>query len=216
MGKIDRRAIKSEITKRLLFESATQLFREKGFYATTIEDIAAAAGTSVGAFYYHFCCKEDLVYTWADDLDQKYNEYYLTQMQQPMHGNALEIIRGMFYLSLDIYSRWGCEFAAVSYSYMMRVPEVCDRMVNTFRLYYRILTGLVRQGQAEGSLRTDIPVEQMVKDITKAVRGAIIDWCIIGGKEPVIERSYAFIETYLDGLRPQQQTKLKAGVEPEK
>ena len=81
MEKIDRRAIKSEITKRLLFESATQLFREKGFYATTIEDIAAAAGTSVGAFYYHFRCKEDLVYTWADDLDQKYNEYYLTQMQ---------------------------------------------------------------------------------------------------------------------------------------
>ena len=109
-----KRAVKSENTKRTLFESATQLFKDKGFYATTIEDIASAAGTSVGAFYYHFKCKEDLVYIWADDLDKNYQEYYDKVMQDPNHGDAIDIAREMFYLSMDSYSCWGSEFAAVS------------------------------------------------------------------------------------------------------
>ncbi len=52
---------KSDLTGRHLLETSLRLFRRKGFERTTMRDIAEAAGMSVGAAYYHFQSKEDLV-----------------------------------------------------------------------------------------------------------------------------------------------------------
>lgn len=204
--KPSKRMAKSELTKQLLFDAATRLFQKKGFHATSVEDIAAAAGTSVGAFYYHFKCKEDLIYIWANKLDEEYYWYYQEKINDPSPGNAMDLLRGLCELSLDVYCNWGSEFASVTYSYMMRAPEVCDRMTNGNRLYYLVLSDIVKKGQEEGSIRRDIPIERIIRTVTMAVRGAIIDWCIHGGTESIKKRSSAFFKIYLDGVRPQKNT----------
>jgi TetR/AcrR family transcriptional repressor of nem operon len=43
-----------------LLESATALIRRRGFTATSVEDLCAAAGVTKGAFFHHFAGKEDL------------------------------------------------------------------------------------------------------------------------------------------------------------
>ncbi|MEO7106775.1 MAG: helix-turn-helix domain-containing protein, partial [Rhodoferax sp.] len=45
-----------------LLSSAAQLFRRKGFAATTTRDIAAAAGMQSGSPFYHFKSKDALLY----------------------------------------------------------------------------------------------------------------------------------------------------------
>ena len=52
---------KSRQTRALLFQTALRLFREKGFEATTMRDIAAKARTALGAAYYYFPSKEAIV-----------------------------------------------------------------------------------------------------------------------------------------------------------
>ncbi|HET6330446.1 MAG TPA: TetR family transcriptional regulator [Holophagaceae bacterium] len=52
---------KAEETRARILEGALKLFREKGFDATTMRDIAQAAGMSLGSTYYHFDSKEALV-----------------------------------------------------------------------------------------------------------------------------------------------------------
>lgn len=42
-------------------ETAMKLFAEKGYHATSIQDIVEAWGISKGAFYHHFSSKEDLM-----------------------------------------------------------------------------------------------------------------------------------------------------------
>ena len=49
----------SEETRRQILDTALTLFRERGFEATTIRDIAGRAGLSLGAAYYYFKSKED-------------------------------------------------------------------------------------------------------------------------------------------------------------
>jgi AcrR family transcriptional regulator len=49
-------------TRRALLESARRIFARDGFEACRIEDIAAAAGYTRGAFYAHFSTKEDLFF----------------------------------------------------------------------------------------------------------------------------------------------------------
>jgi AcrR family transcriptional regulator len=56
-----RSARKSEETRRRILAAALSVFRERGFYAATMREIAAAAGVAVGAAYYYFESKDALV-----------------------------------------------------------------------------------------------------------------------------------------------------------
>jgi AcrR family transcriptional regulator len=53
---------RTEKTKRVLLQSARLIFAREGFEACRIEDIAAAAGFTRGAFYAHFETKEELFF----------------------------------------------------------------------------------------------------------------------------------------------------------
>lgn len=43
-----------------LLDAATKLIREKGFTATSVDELCAAAGVTKGAFFHHFASKEAL------------------------------------------------------------------------------------------------------------------------------------------------------------
>lgn len=51
----------AEITKQDLLEAAFREFLEKGYLKTKLEEIAARAGVTRGALYWHFKNKEDLL-----------------------------------------------------------------------------------------------------------------------------------------------------------
>ena len=52
---------KGEQTRELIFATALELFREQGFDATTMQEIAARAGVAKSAAYYYFPSKEAIV-----------------------------------------------------------------------------------------------------------------------------------------------------------
>lgn len=56
-----RRTRKSDETRTRILETALDLFRERGFDATTMRDIARESGVALGATYYHFESKEAIV-----------------------------------------------------------------------------------------------------------------------------------------------------------
>ncbi|MFD0392128.1 TetR family transcriptional regulator [Streptomyces nogalater] len=56
LRELSRRAVREEIT-----EAATALFVERGFEATTVDDIAAAVGMSQRSVFRYFATKEEIV-----------------------------------------------------------------------------------------------------------------------------------------------------------
>ena len=86
---------KGELTRNTILESALQLFRDKGFEATTMRDIAAQAGVALGAAYYYFDSKDAIVmgfYKRAQEhlaplLDQSLNN------AKGLHGRLRAIIQ---------------------------------------------------------------------------------------------------------------------------
>ena len=52
--------MQKEQTRALLVDAALRVFAEHGYEEATVEDIAAAAGYSKGAYYFHFASKEDI------------------------------------------------------------------------------------------------------------------------------------------------------------
>ena len=59
-----------EKTKELILARALDLFRKRGFEATTMRDIAKAAGLATGAAYYYFPSKEAIVSAYYDQVQQ--------------------------------------------------------------------------------------------------------------------------------------------------
>ncbi|NUU40670.1 TetR family transcriptional regulator [Tardiphaga robiniae] len=57
---------KREQTLQRLTEAAMKLFLAKGYEATTLDDIAAAAEISRRSFFHYFASKEDVVVAWQD------------------------------------------------------------------------------------------------------------------------------------------------------
>ena len=57
---------KGEHTRQEIFQCALKLFREKGFDATTMQDVATLAGVAKGAAYYYFPSKEAIIQAYYD------------------------------------------------------------------------------------------------------------------------------------------------------
>jgi AcrR family transcriptional regulator len=57
-GRADSR--RADASRRKVLAAASDLFAAKGFEATSMRDIAAAAGLMSGSLYYHFASKEEL------------------------------------------------------------------------------------------------------------------------------------------------------------
>jgi AcrR family transcriptional regulator len=84
MSRIERRKAK---TAAAILDAAEQLFLERGFAATTMEDLSGAADVAVGSIYSHFGDKEG-VYTGLIDraleLDREYSEGGFEQGNSPL------------------------------------------------------------------------------------------------------------------------------------
>jgi AcrR family transcriptional regulator len=65
-AKEGRREIKRRQTRERIEEAAMSLFLERGFDATTIEDIAERAEVSKRSFFDYFPSKEEVVFAWQD------------------------------------------------------------------------------------------------------------------------------------------------------
>ncbi|WP_163878235.1 TetR/AcrR family transcriptional regulator [Paenibacillus favisporus] len=69
---MNQKQLQSEQTKRKIADAARALFVQKGYKATSIEDIVAATGSSKGNIYYHFKSKEGLFLHLLEEWDREW------------------------------------------------------------------------------------------------------------------------------------------------
>ena len=65
-----KRTPRAEETRSRIYQTAMDLFREKGFESTTMRDIAAEAGVALGAAYYYFPSKEAFVLAFYEEMQE--------------------------------------------------------------------------------------------------------------------------------------------------
>src|SRR5688572_239366 len=90
----------SEETRRKILDAALDLFRERGFEATTIRDVAARAGLSLGSAYYYFTSKEAIVGAYYDYVQ---DEHRVRSRDAFARGGDLrERLRAALHTKIDI------------------------------------------------------------------------------------------------------------------
>ncbi len=81
-GQPEAKAPKSEETRMRVLQAALSAFRERGFEAVTMRDIAQEAGVATGAAYYYFPSKDAIVL----DFYQRSCEDMQPQLEEALRG----------------------------------------------------------------------------------------------------------------------------------
>jgi AcrR family transcriptional regulator len=114
-------------TRASLREHALRLFREQGYQATTVEQIAAAAEVSPSTFFRYFPTKEDVVL--QDDMDTRMVE---ALAGQPAELSPIAAVRGAMRETWRSFTPAEWEQLREGGRLSQEVPEIRARTMNEF------------------------------------------------------------------------------------
>jgi TetR/AcrR family transcriptional regulator, fatty acid metabolism regulator protein len=188
-SKRKRRAVES---RSRIYEAAIAVITEKGFEATSIKDIVARAGVSVGAFYHHFASKEAILeenfrladerfthlimrsrQTFRSDDDKESDETGWIKLQG---ATAVESI-------VDYFGRYGRFVETITgLDLSLRIYTPKNKLfVRKGRPMQTVLAAIIAESVATGELRTDLSPEKASEWLFIGARGVAFHWCLKDG-----------------------------------
>ncbi|MCP9620761.1 TetR family transcriptional regulator [Nocardia otitidiscaviarum] len=120
-------------------DQALRLFAEKGYEATTVDEIAEAAGISRRTFFRQFRAKEDVVFADHESQLAQAREFLDGWDGDPWAG-VLAAVVGVF----ERFTQWR-ELAARRYRVVRQVPALREREIVTVFRYERLFTDYLRE-----------------------------------------------------------------------
>ena len=181
-----------------LLDIAATLFAERGLRATTVRDIADAAGILSGSLYHHFDSKESMVDEilrgFLDDLFGKYREIVASGLDSRA---TLEALVTTSYEAID-----------ASHSAVAIYQDEVKHLVANERFTYlselntefrELWMGVLEAGVKDGSFRADIDVELAFRFLRDTAWVAV-RWYRPGGSVTVDTVAKQYLSIVLDGL----------------
>ncbi len=180
-----------------LLTAATRLFRERGFHATSMQDLAEALGMNRGSLYHYIVSKDDLL--WAvltrgfDLLEARVLP--LLESDAPPVERLSAAIREHLRVAADHAD----ELSLIQIELRSLSRERRAEMIHRRDAYERLWRRTIEQGIADGSLR--------VFDIRLAGTGILsvcnwfTQWYRPDGSQTVDEIAGIFTDLFLIGLR---------------
>ena len=94
---------KKRLKRDQIFRAASKIFSEKGYFETTVADIAKEAGVSFGTVFTYFETKEMLYETVILEQLEEIKPHFL-DIQGTFTGDPMEIITAMVDRHVTIFS----------------------------------------------------------------------------------------------------------------
>ena len=162
-------------TKAKIAKVAWRLFHEKGYDATTIDDIIEQSGTSKGSFYHYYSGKDALLATLPEIFDAKYEEAIGT-LDPEM--NSYDKLLELCYIVHDMINE-EIPIGLLASLYSSQVVTKGDKhLLDRNRFYYRMVTELVDEGQRRGQIISTMPYYEIARIYSMCERAIISEWCL--------------------------------------
>lgn len=176
---------------------AARLFKEKGYRATTLEDIAAAVGMLKGSLYYYIRSKEELLYLVVrDPIRQAHNKLEeIVKSDAPVRVKIAQAITNHMTLFHQHYPH----IAVYLHDFHNLMQKLEKNAIETPKHYQRLWAELLQQGVETGELRYDLNT----KVTGYAILGMcnwIYRWYNPHGALPATDIADIFTKLVLEGL----------------
>jgi AcrR family transcriptional regulator len=171
-----RTETKGERTRRRLIELATERFGRRGYRATSVSEIARAAGLTQAAVYAYFANKEELFMASVDaDAEALLAEAGDILEQAPISSLVPAFLIEMF-TALDRHPLARRVLAG-------QEAEAIPRLVELPALahFSELMAERLRDGQATGDVRSDVDAADLAAGIESLVLGLLFSIVQSGG-----------------------------------
>jgi AcrR family transcriptional regulator len=175
---VTARALQREQTRGKLVEAARGVFATSGYERATVDDVAAAAGYSKGAYYFHFSTKEEilleLLRTWTEERSDRLESSRAAE--QPPAVVLMEMVEG--FLS---YEHSDPEWPALLlefWSQALRSEDVRRCLHEAYDAWKKPLTEAFEQARGEGVIASDVDPAAAAALILAAHDGLVVGTCL--------------------------------------
>ncbi len=160
-----------------IIETARQLFQDKGYERTTMQDVMDTLEIAKGTIYHYFASKEELLEAVVEGSAEAYITR-LTVMLAEMQGNALERMRALI-LAAPLAEQEGelLEPLHQAANMGMHTRQLAVAVLQMSPLYEQVIA----QGVAEGTFHTAHPreaAEMMLAGVQFLVDSGIYPWSV--------------------------------------
>lgn len=182
-----------------LIEVARQLFAEKGFEATSVQDIVATAGVTKGAMYHYFASKDDLL----AEIYARVLRWQMERLETFVHQDA-PVAERVHAAAADVVVTTieHLDSTIVFFRSLHQLSPAQQSEVRAARRrYHAEFRGMLLEGQEAGVFRDDIDADLVVDYFFGSVHHLPM-WWKAGGGLTAAEVGSTFATLLLSSLRP--------------
>jgi AcrR family transcriptional regulator len=186
------------MNKELILEAAAQIIRQKGFHATSMQDIAAAVSLQKASLYHHVASKQEILLELLDQALDMVTEHLQLVLQQNLPADeklrlAMESFLKLLTEHSDLVSVLLLEHRSLDAEYHNRHIARRDRFEKLWR-------DLIQEGINTGKFSAYDPA--LTARALLGVMNWTITWYRQSGPLPVKEITDHMANLFLNGLLP--------------
>ena len=186
-----------------ILDAAVKVFAERGYFSSTVAEIARAAGVADGTIYLYFKSKDDLLFELFDEK--------MTQLIADAKSALAE--------EKDAPSRLR-RFIRLHFSLVEKNPDLASVLVVELRqsaqllkaadrqklgaAYLELIGQVVREGQERGELDASVSPGTAKRAIFGALDELALGWLLSGRRASLKKTGQEVAEWLVRGLLPQQ------------
>jgi len=155
-----------------IVQAAESVFFRKGIEGATMNDIAKEAGIGVATVFRYFPAKEQLVTVLADGIMEEIRLTFASIAEQ--NATCLEKIGLLFDYFISLLEERRSSFIKFLEDLHLNVAharglygDVSEHGI-AGRKIFAIFTAMIEEGEKDGSLRSDLPAEEMLITLVNA------------------------------------------------
>jgi AcrR family transcriptional regulator len=179
-----------------LLDAAVGLFNERGYEATSVDEVAGRLGVTKSAIYHHVPSKVELLRL---ALDRALDALFaVTQETGATTGPAIERLEYVVRGSVRVLA---AELPFVTLLLRLRGNTEVERTaLKRRREFDRIVAGLVRAAEHEGDVRTDVD-PAVISRLLFGTVNSLTEWYRPGGDLSADDLADAVVTITFSGLR---------------
>jgi TetR/AcrR family transcriptional regulator, cholesterol catabolism regulator len=194
-------SVRSDATKKKLFDSAMELIGERGFTDASVDEIVARAGVAKGTVYYHFSGKAELVEALiADRFAPLAAAFRAAAAAHPDDPRAA--IEAIVRAELEFLAEHS-SFSKLLLTEMWREDRVWrETLVLARRELFTVISDVIRQGVATGEFRADVDPEFGASALFGMTATVALDWLAFEPTKPLDVVLGQIVTAAFNAIRP--------------
>lgn len=167
---------KGEITRQRVLESARELFYNKGYNNTSIDEILKSSKVKKGNFYFHYPSKEDLGYAVIESYLKREISLVDEILNQP--GSPLERIYNLFEFSRKNLAEKGCRGGCPIGNFALELSDIHNGFRNKINKIFDAWTDrmecILVEAKKEGEIPEALDAKEMANLMVAIWEGGVM------------------------------------------